>query len=174
MCSSDLDLVPEEEQAAFMRRVLDDRTLTQATYYFRFYLFRAMTHAGLDDAYLDQLAPWRQMLDLGLTTWAEEPDPTRSDSHAWSAHPNFDLLTTVAGIRPAAPGFSRIRIEPHLGTITSVKAAVPTPRGMVSVKYTRTGGALTAEITLPRGTSGVFAWQATTSELREGTQTITR
>jgi hypothetical protein len=168
------DVVPQEEQAAFMRRVLDDRTLTQATYYFRFYLFRAMTHAGLGDAYLEQLAPWRQMLDLGLTTWAEEPDPTRSDSHAWSAHPNYDLLATVAGIRPAAPGFSKVQIEPHLGALTSVTASVPTPRGAVSVRYTRSAGSLKAEITLPPGTSGVFKWQGQTSELREGTQTIAR
>jgi hypothetical protein len=167
------DLVPKEEQAAFMRRVLDDRTLTQATYYFRFYLFRAMTHAGLGDAYLEQLAPWRQMLDLGLTTWAEEPDPTRSDSHAWSAHPNYDLLATVAGIRPAVPGFSKVRIEPHLGALTSVTASVPTPRGAVSVSYTRLNESLKAEITLPPGTTGAFTWQGQTSELREGTQTIT-
>ena len=63
--------LPQAEQAAFMTRVLDDRSLTQATYYFQFYLFRAMKKAGLGDDYLAQLGPWRQMLDLGLTTWAE-------------------------------------------------------------------------------------------------------
>ena len=35
------------------------------------------------------------MLQLGLTTWAEKPEPTRSDSHAWSAHPNYGLLATI-------------------------------------------------------------------------------
>src|SRR6266851_685891 len=33
--------------------------------------------------------PWREMVSLGLTTWAEQPEPTCSDSHAWSAHPNY-------------------------------------------------------------------------------------
>ena len=37
------------------------------------------------------------MLDLGLTTVPEKPEPTRSDSHAWSAHPNYGLLATVLG-----------------------------------------------------------------------------
>ena len=101
-----------------MRRVLDDPSLTQATYYFQFYLFRAMKTAGLGDDYLLRLGPWRKMLDLGLTTWAETPEPTRSDSHAWSAHPNYDLLTTVAGVEPATPGFATVRIQPHLGTLT--------------------------------------------------------
>jgi hypothetical protein len=43
---------------------------------------------------------WKMPPFMGLTTWAEQPEPTRSDSHAWSAHPNFDFLTIVAGIRP--------------------------------------------------------------------------
>ena len=82
--------------------MLDDPSLTQATYYFQFYLFRAHEEGGPGRRYLERLGPWRQMLDLGLTTWAETPEPTRSDSHAWSAHPNYDLLTTVAGVEPAA------------------------------------------------------------------------
>ena len=34
-----------------------------------------------------------------LPTFAEKPDPTRSDSHAWSAPPNYNFLALVAGIR---------------------------------------------------------------------------
>ena len=67
-----------------------------------------MKQAGLGDDYLARLGPWRQMLELGLTTWAETPEPTRSDSHAWTAHPNYDLLTTVAGVNPASPGFASV------------------------------------------------------------------
>ena len=67
------------------------------------------------------------MLDLGLTTWAETPEPTRSDSHAWSAHPNYDLLTTVAGVEPATPGFATVRIQPHLGTLTRRRRPSPRP-----------------------------------------------
>jgi hypothetical protein len=59
-----------------------------------------------------QARAWRGMLDLGLTTVAETPEPTRSDSHAWSAHPNYGLLATVLGVRPAKPGFKRVRIAP--------------------------------------------------------------
>ena len=38
-----------------MTRVLDDASLTQATYYFKFYLFRALQKAGMGDRYLDLL-----------------------------------------------------------------------------------------------------------------------
>ena len=130
------DLVPAERQAQLMRRVLRDESLTQATYYFRFYLFRALSKAGLGDDYVVQLGPWREMLSLGLTTLAERPEPTRSDSHAWSAHPNVDLLTIVAGVQPGEPGFRKVRIAPHLGPLRHVRAAVSTPGGLVQVALT--------------------------------------
>lgn len=167
------DVVPAAEQKALMQATLEDTTLTPATYYFKFYLFRALAKAGLADRYLEQLGPWYTMLDLGLTTWAEKPEPTRSDSHAWSAHPTLDLLHIVAGIAPAAPGFTRVRIAPHLGTLQTLDAAVPTPRGDVAVSYAKEGTALKATITLPEGVTGTLVWGASTAPLVPGTQTKT-
>jgi alpha-L-rhamnosidase len=166
------DVVPSADQQALMRKVLEDGTLTQATYYFKFYLFRALNKAGLAERYLDELAPWRTMLDLGLTTWAETPEPTRSDSHAWSAHPSLDLLTTVAGITPAEPGFGRVRLRPALGTLTSLDAAVPTPKGEVAVSYRRDGSTLTAVVSLPAGVTGTLSWGGRSATLTSGAQTV--
>ena len=123
-----LDVIPREQQKDVLNKILSVSDqgftatgpvpeMTKATYYFRFYLARALEHAGMGDQYLNLLKPWRDMTALGLTTWAEQPEPTRSDSHAWSAHPNFDFLTIVAGIRPKSPGFSSVSIEPHLGAV---------------------------------------------------------
>ena len=50
------------------------------------------------DEYLDSIEPWRKLLPLHFSTWPEIPGDTRSDSHAWTAHPIYDLLTLVAGI----------------------------------------------------------------------------
>ena len=46
---------------------LGDTTLTQATYYFGWYVFEALRQAGLGEQYVERLAPWREMLALGLT-----------------------------------------------------------------------------------------------------------
>ena len=78
-----------------------------ASLYFRFYLSRALEATGHGDAYVGLLQPWRDLLAKGLTTWPEHPEPSRSDCHAWSAHPAFDLLRIVAGIKPAAPASPR-------------------------------------------------------------------
>ena len=74
-----------------MARVLEDKSLTQCSIYFRYYLHAAARRAGLGGHYLEWLGQWRDMLARGLTTWAEKADPTRSDCHAWGASPNIEV-----------------------------------------------------------------------------------
>jgi hypothetical protein len=178
-----LDVIPRSRQKSVLARVLfssndasmvgaEPVPMTAATYYFRFYLARAIEQAGLGDDYLKLLGPWKQMISLGLSTWAESPEPTRSDSHAWSAHPNYDLLTIVAGIHPAKPGFDGVLIEPHLGNLNHVNAAMPTPKGTIEIEYARDGSNLKAEITLPLGVSGEIVWDGQSSALHEGKQSL--
>jgi hypothetical protein len=164
------DVIPPPDQPAVMKTVLSDASLHQATFYFRFYLHQAMKKSGLGDDYIQQLDPWRQMLALGLTTWAENPEPTRSDCHAWSAHPNFDLLATVAGIEPAAPGFAEVSIEPHLGPLQHLTATLPHPLGDITVAYQRKSEGLVADVTLPEKLSGSFVWKGQKVALHAGAQ----
>ena len=107
--------IPEIDQKTFVMRFINDKSLIQPTMYFRFYLTQALKKTGLADHYLETLGLWNDMLEKGLTTFAENPDPTRSDCHAWSASPDYDFLATVAGIRPGTPGFKTVEIEPALG-----------------------------------------------------------
>jgi hypothetical protein len=178
-----LDVVPPEHQKDVLTKILSVSDpgftatipvpeMTKATYYFRFYLARALDHAGMGDQYLNLLKPWRDMVALGLTTWAEQPEPTRSDSHAWSAHPNFDFLTIVAGIRPKAPGFSKVSIEPHLGPLRNVVSALPTPKGTVEVNYVSKSSGVSAEINLPSNVAGELVWKGKTFGLHPGHQQI--
>jgi hypothetical protein len=168
-----VDAVPATEQRALMERLLDDRTLVQSTYYYSFYVLEALWKAGLADRYIEQLAPWRAMLALGLTTTAESPEPTRSDSHAWSAHPNYGLLATVLGIRPASPGFKSVRIAPSLGALKRAAGSMPHPLGDIEVRLERSGDqGLRGEVTLPPGLSGTFEWKGRQLPLRPGRQEI--
>jgi alpha-L-rhamnosidase len=142
-----------------------------ASVYFRFYLSRVLEKLGEGDRYLPELEPWREMLEVGLTTFAEIPDASvRSDCHAWSAHPDYDLLRIVAGIKPGSPGFRTVRVEPHLGTLGHLEAALPHPSGPISVSYRRDGTALEAKITLPPGLTGEFAWRGSVRPLKPGEQ----
>ena len=141
--------------SALAERMLAEPGLAPASIYFRYYVHRAAIEAGLGDRYLDWLDQWRDMLALGLTTWAEKSEPSRSDAHAWGSSPNVEILRTVLGVDSAAPGFAEVRIEPHLGALTEISGRVPHPKGFVDVTLTRTGDALDARVTLPDGINGL-------------------
>jgi hypothetical protein len=165
--------VPPGERGALMRRVLADSSLLQAGYYFQFYVNEALAAAGLGDRYLERLAPWRAMPTFGLTTVPETPEPTRSDTHAWSAHPNHGLLATVLGVRPAAPGFAAVRVAPALGPLRAAEGRVAHPGGDIDVRLARgADGALTADVTLPPGVRGVLSWGGQDVPLRAGPQRV--
>ncbi|MEO6005369.1 MAG: family 78 glycoside hydrolase catalytic domain [Opitutus sp.] len=155
-----------------MRKVANDRSLIQSSTYFRFYLLRAMKKAGLGDEYLAQLGPWQDMLAIGLTTFAEQPDPTRSDCHAWSASPIYEFLATVCGVEPGAPGFGTVRIEPHLGALKTAQARIPHPAGDIAVNYRKSERGLSATISLPAGVRGTFIWRGNSHPLKSGEQTL--
>jgi hypothetical protein len=168
------DVIPNDRQQDVLRRMLAIEPGTapggmlSASYYFRFYLARALDHAGMADEYLNSIDPWRKLLALHFTTWPEIPGNTRSDSHAWSAHPIYDLLTLVAGIEPAGPGFATVRIAPHLGALPGLKAAYPHPQGTIRVEYRRQGGGLDATVTLPGTLTGSFIYGGKTWPLQPG------
>ncbi len=173
------DIAPKSEQIGILDRITvrnggikPPSDLIGVTYYFSYYLARALEHAGLSDRYIALLTTWREMLTHNFTTWPENPDPSRSDSHAWSAHPTLDLLSLVAGIQPSAPGFASVRIAPHLGSLTSLDAALVHPKGLISVKYQVHGRTLNARIRLPSRIRGEFEWSGQNAPLRPGLNTI--
>ena len=172
------DVVPKEQRQQVLRKVLAIEPGTtpdgvmSASYYFRFYLARALDHAGMADDYLESLGPWRKILPLHFSTWPETPGETRSDSHAWSAHPIYDLLTLVAGIEPASPGFASVRIAPHLGALPSLKASYPHPQGMIQVEYHHNGDSFDATVTLPGTLAGTFDYDGRSWPLHPGANRI--
>jgi hypothetical protein len=168
-----VDAVPASEQRRVMQRVLSDTTLTRASYYFGYYLLEALRKAGLGERYVEQLGPWRAMLALGLTSAPENPEPTRSDTHAWSAHPNYGLLATVLGVRPSSPGFRTVSVRPALGPLQRAEGRVPHPAGDIDVRLERRGSdGLSVHISLPPRLSGVFEWRGVQRALHPGTQTL--
>jgi hypothetical protein len=168
------DVIPKAEQQDVLTRMLSIQPgetpdgVQSASHYFRFYLARALDHAGMADQYLKSLDAWRSLLPLHFSTWPEQPGDTRSDSHAWTAHPIYDLLTLVGGIEPSGPEFKSVRIAPHLGDLPSLTASFPHPEGMIEVKYKRQGSGLTGSVTLPGNLTGEFVYEGKTQHLHSG------
>lgn len=154
-------VVSDADKLTFAKRLIADSTLTKCSIYFDYYLHEALIKGGLGNDYLKWLDPWRESIKLGLTTWPEEPDlyKTRSDCHAWGASPNIALYRTVLGIDSDAPGFSKIKVEPHLGMLEDVSGEIPHPNGKVKVHYVLKNNRWKIHISLPKRTSGRLVWE---------------
>jgi hypothetical protein len=145
-------LVDNATAKDLMQRVEPDKTIDRCTVYFRYYLDCAMAKAGLGDRYVERLQTWDYMLKEGLTTWAEVDSPgTRSDCHAWGASPNVEFFRTVLGVDSAAPGFSKVRVQPHLGPLKKASGVVPHPKGLITVSVERRGAGYKLDVKLPPG-----------------------
>jgi alpha-L-rhamnosidase len=163
-------MVKGPKEMALSKSILADTTLTQCTIYFKYYMHQALVKGGLGNDYMSWLDIWRKNIAAGLTTWAEISDlpHTRSDCHAWGASPNIEFFRTILGIDSYAPGFGKIKIEPHLGDLKSASGAIPHPNGKVAVEYVQDKTLWKIKISLPQKTSGIFVWKGKTYPLKTG------
>jgi hypothetical protein len=169
------DVIPENEQQDLLKRILVAKDLDEyASSYFSFFLFKAMEKTGQEHLFLNNLDFWHGFLAQGHTTCGETgfASHDRSDSHAWSAHPSYYLLRLVCGIQPADIGFGKIKITPHLGDLTEIKASMPHLKGRIKVDYKVKGKNLLADIELPPGLSGVLEYKGQTMNLVPGANTL--
>lgn len=117
-----------------------------------FYYEVLMANNNLQWMLDDMRTNYGYMLDNGATTcWemyghttinrANENDLTRSHCHAWSAAPVYFLSAYVLGVRPAAPGWKKVIIEPQCGDLSWAEGTVPLPKdGGVEVAWRAENG----------------------------------
>jgi alpha-L-rhamnosidase len=152
------------------KKILSDTTLTQATIYFKYYVNQALIKAGLGNDYQQWLDVWKENLKYGMTTFAEFSNlqNTRSDCHGWGASPNIEFFRTILGIDSYSPGFHRVKIEPHLGSLKWANGEVPHPNGKITVSYKLKQSKWMIDINLPEKTLGFFIWKGKKYKLNIG------
>jgi hypothetical protein len=163
-------MMPKDQQKSLLKRILSNKGIVQTTLYFDFYLARALNQTGSGDLYYDLLNHWRDLLKSGLTTFPEGVN--RSDCHAWSASPDFEMLATFAGIQPQIPGFKRVVIRPLMQKLDKVNGSVPHWAGKVEVAFEKKGNKLTGSVILPAGIDGRLQWGDKVIELQSGLNKI--
>jgi alpha-L-rhamnosidase len=146
--------------------------LKRATIYFSFYLIETYQKFGRGDLILDRMDFWKDLVKQGLKTPVEQPGDTRSDCHAWGSHPLFDLQASVAGVRPASPGFRTVRIAPLPGKLPKIVSHTPHPDGFINLDLNFEGEHCHGTIELPPGITGVFVWHDKEQNLNGGTNQI--
>ncbi|MBD3319721.1 MAG: Bacterial alpha-L-rhamnosidase [Chitinivibrionales bacterium] len=162
------DAVPANQQRAIMQKVLNDNSLIQTSLNFRPYLFRALNETGMGNLYIEQLQDWFDLIDLGLTTFPEEKEETRSDCHANNS-PNYEMLATICGIGPGSPEFATVRIKPHMDGLDTVYGRMPHYKGDIAVAFGRLSDqTFHGSIDLPDGLTGRLVWADTEIPLFSG------
>jgi hypothetical protein len=166
------DAVPLSRRDRCVQGLLTDPNLARTTIYFAHYLFETFRLLRLPHRIFDRMGLWFDLKANGLRTTVEMPEPCRSDSHAWGAHPVFHFHASILGIRPAGPGFTSVQIEPQLGPLAWARGTMPHPRGDIRADFALRDGRLTGEIELPPGVIGtlLLPHSHATQPLHPGTQ----
>lgn len=131
-------------------KTIEEPGYTQCTVAMRFYLFRALEKTGLyayTDRYWDT---WRNMIKMHCTTCVESEAYARSECHAWGSLILYELPSISLGVRPAAPGYKKVRIAPAPGYLTNASGIVKTPAGMVRVSWKIEDGAFKIDYEVPQ------------------------
>lgn len=148
-------LLPEAIRASI--NLDPDETMKPATHSFSHFVMEAYREMGRPDLILKRLGTWRLFQDNGFLTLPEQPDPSRSDCHAWSAHPVYHYFASILGVRPSAFGFKRVEIKPMLNCPYDCSGTLPHPDGEIQVSMEGSGEHKTLSVSLPPKVPGELA-----------------
>lgn len=141
----------ESGREILLNTVQDKNNYAQCTVAMSFYLFRALEKTGLY-AYTDQYwEVWRKMIRNHCTTCVESEAYARSECHGWGALILYELPSVTLGVRPAEPGYRKVRIAPVPGYLTQASGTVKTPAGRIKVSWTVKDGILSMDYEAPEG-----------------------
>jgi hypothetical protein len=134
------DVVTGDAARDLVERMIRHEGMHRCTVATSYDLFRACEKVGRYDLTQDRWQAWYDMLEEGLTTWAEDPEMKRSDCHAWGSLPLFEFPHAYLGVRPGGDGWSSIVIEPLALSLGSASGRAATPHGPVVVRWSISEG----------------------------------
>lgn len=165
-------MLPKEKRDRVADGLLNAKGLAETTIYFSHYLFETLYLLGRTDRTIERMGLWFELKQLGLKTTIEHPEPSRSDCHAWGAHPVHHYFASILGIRPVSAGFARVHVQPKLGPLQWAKGSLAHPKGAIEVDVRQRDGRTTGRIVLPDGVTGTFVDGQHVVDLRAGPQEV--
>lgn len=166
-------MVSGEEAKALMARTFAEKDVLRCFFSTCYELFRACELAGCYDLTKQQMDWWIDLIDKHCTTCPETPVDSRSECHAWSAQPMYELMAVIAGIRRGMPGTSEFVICPHLDYVPDLAGEMTTDYGEIAFDYRKVDGKWKYQLTIPQGCSAIFRKEnGERVSLAEGTQII--
>ncbi|KAK7397879.1 hypothetical protein QQX98_012747 [Neonectria punicea] len=111
----------------------EEYSMAKASFAMGFYLFRAASEAGVyEESWPVLIKPWEKMIAQNLTTWAESESSVRSDCHAWSATPLYEITTEILGVKQKSKEYlerlgkdgAEVLVAPRVSLVEDIGASV--------------------------------------------------
>lgn len=154
-------IVPPQHEHT-VARFVESRGMAPSVYGAQ-YLLEALYRAGRADHALRLLATtgdrgWAHMRytvgsTITLEAWDAAFKPNLDWNHAWGAAPANIIPRWLMGVRPLAPGFARMVVQPQPGTLRYARLKLPTIRGPVFTAFDNAPDRFRLEVRLPANTS---------------------
>lgn len=145
-----------ETARKMMLHAMHDEDVVSCTFATGYEIFRALEKTGLYEETEKLMDQWIHLIDLDSTTCPEEPMNGRSECHAWSALPIFEMMRCVAGVRMGETGWGSLEIHPHMGRLNDVKGKAATPKGAVEFCYEKKEKCIEYKMKVPENLPGEF------------------
>lgn len=148
------DYFDQAQKESVKKSVLLNNNIQKiVTPYMRFYELESLCAMGEQAYVLQEMKNyWGGMLNLGATSFWEEYNPNKKGAehlamygrefgkslcHAWGASPIYLLGKYYLGVKPTAAGYSQYEVKPNLGGLQWMEGKVPTPKGEVALRVSR-------------------------------------
>ncbi len=153
------------------RTLIGPNDFARASIYFAFYQLEAYYRHGRGDLIVEKMDFWKGLVGKGFKAPVEQPEPSRSDCHAWGSHPLFHMHASLCGIRPDASGFETVRIAPQPGGLQHLRCRTPHPNGTIEFKMNCFVDRWEVAIVLPERLRGILEFGGETIPI-EGSQKL--
>lgn len=119
---------------------------------------------------------WGQWMEQGATTLWESWNGKDSRNHIMFGDVSAWFYRALAGIRPAAPGFKQVRIQPQVaGNLTWVRATYDSVHGRIRSAWKEEDGRFTLDVTIPANTTAtVYIPAGADADVTEGGKPASR
>ena len=149
-------MADKENAQQILKNAMEDDKVIKCSFSTAYEWFRAMEQAGLYADTKESMERWSGLLEQGCTTCPEEPTEGRSECHAWSALPIYEMICCIAGIKAGEPGWKTVRIQPNLSYLPDLQGEAVTPKGKIQFSYRKDAESDYYKITMPDGLNGHF------------------
>ena len=153
------EMVEEEKAKEVLLSAINDENCLKYSFSTAYEWFRALAKAGMYDEIREAMNEWIELLELDCMTCPETPKEARSECHAWSALPMYEMIRTIAGIEADEIGWKHVKIAPHMMNLNDIQGTAVTPYGNIDFYYEMNDGKWNYSLKIPEGIQATFYFE---------------